>query len=127
MSHEHRYYGQSFPVSDMSVDNMRFLTVEQALEDAAYFQTSLTESMGLESNQWVIMGGSYSGFLTTAYRIRYPHLVVAGYSSSGVVQPIVDYYQYFEVIDQVICCYVNFVTEITCRTTHGIQTAMMPF
>jgi hypothetical protein len=32
-----RYYGTSFPVPDLSTENMRFLTTAQALADEAYF------------------------------------------------------------------------------------------
>jgi hypothetical protein len=34
---EHRYYGTSFPTPDISTENLRFLTTEQALADQAYF------------------------------------------------------------------------------------------
>ena len=38
---EHRYYGTSFPVDDLSVENLRFLTTQQALADQAYFQQNV--------------------------------------------------------------------------------------
>ncbi|KAJ1851201.1 hypothetical protein LPJ57_007890, partial [Coemansia sp. RSA 486] len=48
---EHRYYGVSYPVSDMSGPNMRYLTLENALEDIAYFVRSapafVNKSVGL--------------------------------------------------------------------------------
>lgn len=34
---EHRYYGNSYPVEDLSTDNLRWLTTEQILADVAYF------------------------------------------------------------------------------------------
>jgi hypothetical protein len=34
---EHRYYGTSFPTPNISTENLRFLTTEQALADQAYF------------------------------------------------------------------------------------------
>jgi hypothetical protein len=34
---EHRYYGKSFPVSVHNTEDFRFLTVEQAMADEAYF------------------------------------------------------------------------------------------
>lgn len=102
VSHEHRYYGQSFPVKDLSVANMKYLSTEQALEDAAQFQVYINDKYRLgEINKdvtWVILGGSYSGFLSTAYRIRYPHLVGAAWSSSGVVLPKDNYPEFFEVV-----------------------------
>jgi len=34
---EHRYYGQSWPTADLSTENLRFLTTDQALADTAFF------------------------------------------------------------------------------------------
>lgn len=34
---EHRYYGKSFPVPDLTTKNLRFLTTEQALAEIDYF------------------------------------------------------------------------------------------
>eukprot|EP01107_Rhizomastix_libera_P014273 TRINITY_DN439_c0_g1_i1.p1 TRINITY_DN439_c0_g1~~TRINITY_DN439_c0_g1_i1.p1 ORF type:complete len:481 (+),score=118.16 TRINITY_DN439_c0_g1_i1:1-1443(+) len=99
VTHEHRYYGTSFPTKDLSTSNLRFLSTEQALEDAAQFQTWFSKSHNLNNATWVICGGSYSGFLSTAYRVRYPHLVQAAWSSSGVVLPKVDYVEYFQTVD----------------------------
>jgi len=42
----------------------------------------------------VVIGGSYPGALSAWFRERYPHLAVASWSSSGVVQPIIDFYQF---------------------------------
>lgn len=38
---EHRYYGTSFPTEDISTENLRFLTTEQALADQAYFSQNI--------------------------------------------------------------------------------------
>src|SRR5579859_7204060 len=35
---EHRYYGQSAPFSELTFDNLRYLTIHNALEDAAAFE-----------------------------------------------------------------------------------------
>jgi hypothetical protein len=64
---EHRYYGTSFPVPDLSVENMRFLTTEQALADAAYLAENIVfeglEDLDLtaEDTPWIVYGGSYAG------------------------------------------------------------------
>jgi hypothetical protein len=64
---EHRYYGTSFPVPDLSVENLRFLTTEQALADTAYLAENI-EFEGLEEydltaseTPWIVYGGSYAG------------------------------------------------------------------
>jgi hypothetical protein len=38
---EHRYYGASFPTPDISTENLRFLTNEQALADQAFFSKNI--------------------------------------------------------------------------------------
>jgi hypothetical protein len=61
---EHRYYGDSMPVPDLSTDNLRWLTTAQALADNAYFtrhavfpglDARLADS--LKSAKWIHYGG----------------------------------------------------------------------
>jgi hypothetical protein len=61
---EHRYYGESWPVDDLSTDNMRYLTTHQALADNAYFTKHATfASLGDKENEklrdakWIHYGG----------------------------------------------------------------------
>jgi len=42
----------------------------------------------------VVVGGSYPGAMSAWFRSRYPHLTVASWASSAVVQPIIDFQQY---------------------------------
>ena len=66
---EHRYYGESMPVPDLSTDNLRFLTTAQALADNAYF-TKHAEFPGLDaelarslkSAKWIHYGGRYVAY-----------------------------------------------------------------
>jgi len=44
----------------------------------------------------LVIGGSYPGALSAWFRERYPHLTVGSWSSSGVVQPIVDFWRFDE-------------------------------
>jgi hypothetical protein len=46
---------------DLSVDNLRFLSSEQALADLASFRTFLATSRNLTNNKWIAFGGSYPG------------------------------------------------------------------
>lgn len=48
---EHRYYGQSFPVNDLSTENLRFLTTEQALEDVANFIRTLKQNPNFQNSR----------------------------------------------------------------------------
>lgn len=59
---EHRFYGDSHPTSNTSTENLRFLSVDQALADLAHFIHHIKSSTpGLEKSGVVMVGGSYSG------------------------------------------------------------------
>ncbi|KAH0489738.1 hypothetical protein TgHK011_010153 [Trichoderma gracile] len=59
---EHRYYGTSFPVPDLTTESLRFLTTEQALADTAYFAEHVRfpglEHLDLTASKapWIIYG-----------------------------------------------------------------------
>jgi len=44
----------------------------------------------------LVIGGSYPGAMSAWFRNRYPHLAVGSWSSSGVVQPIIDFWKFDE-------------------------------
>jgi hypothetical protein len=92
---EHRFYGESVPNGDASTENYQYLNVQQALADLSsftnYYKSTVPTS---QSVPWVIFGGSYSGGLSSWYRASYPEQSVGALSSSGVVNCIVDFYQF---------------------------------
>lgn len=89
---EHRFYGESQPFLDWSAYHLRWLSSEQAMADLAYFLGTM--NLDDPTRQTVVIGGSYPGALSAWFRSRYPHLAMASWSSSGVVQPIVDFWQF---------------------------------
>ncbi|CAL8295962.1 unnamed protein product [Merluccius merluccius] len=95
---EHRFYGQSHPTTDLSTENMRFLSSRQALADLAHFRTVMGEAHGLTKSQWVAFGGSYPGSLATWFRLKYPHLVHASVATSAPVHATVNFPEYLEVV-----------------------------
>ena len=101
---EHRYYGTSFPVSDLSTENLRFLTTEQALADQAYFSRNVVFE-GLEDKNLtapnaahIAYGGSYAGAFVAILRTQYPDVYWGSIASSAVTEAIYDYWQYYEPI-----------------------------
>jgi hypothetical protein len=99
---EHRYYGTSFPVPDLSNEHMRFLTTEQALADTAYFAQNV-RFPGLEKHNltapetpYIIYGGSYAGAFAALARKIYPDVFWGAISSSGVTAAVEEYWEYFE-------------------------------
>lgn len=81
---EHRYYGYSQPFTTLTPANMRYLSMEQAIEDLANFEHFAQEQLGLRG-KWISVGGSYSGELSAFYRLKHPELVVGSLASSAPV------------------------------------------
>lgn len=101
VSLEHRYYGKSIPGSDLSTQNLAYLSTGQALYDLAsfrdYYQKQINERFNLSEshdNPWIVLGGSYAGAMSAWFRVKFPHLVRGSISSSGVVNSIENYQLY---------------------------------
>lgn len=50
----------------------------------------------MPERETIVIGGSYPGAMSAWFRSRYPHLAMASWSSSGVVQPITDFWHFDE-------------------------------
>ena len=90
---EHRFYGDSQPFDNWNLRNLGYLNSEQALADLAYFIGKMNPD---QANEVLVIGGSYPGALSAWFRERYPHLAVGSWSSSGVVQPVIDFWKFDE-------------------------------
>jgi pimeloyl-ACP methyl ester carboxylesterase len=98
---EHRYYGESHPTPDMSVENLKYLTSIQALADAANFVNGFKKCKhypDIDSSLWIVFGGSYSGSLAAWMRLKYPHLIHGAVASSAPVQAVVNFADYLAVV-----------------------------
>ncbi|KFY72390.1 hypothetical protein V499_07477 [Pseudogymnoascus sp. VKM F-103] len=114
---EHRFYGSSLP---FEVDNetglalegygaYKYLTNEQALEDAVYFARHFSpagydekaaKSLRADKTPWIWLGGSYPGIRAAMIRQRNPETFFASWSSSAPVQAVVDGNAYYNTIQQ---------------------------
>ncbi|KAK3781561.1 hypothetical protein RRG08_054900 [Elysia crispata] len=95
---EHRYYGDSHPTENLSVENMRYLSSEQALADLATFISAKKKEFG--ASKVIVFGGSYSGALSAWFRLKYPYLADAAVATSAPVLAQVDFKGYLEVVSQ---------------------------
>ena len=101
---EHRYYGTSFPVDNLTTENLRFLSTEQALAEIDYFARNVKfaghedKDLTAPSTPWIVYGGSYAGAQASFLRVTYPETFWGAISSSGVTFAIYDFWQYFEPI-----------------------------
>ena len=77
---EHRFFGESNPYDDLSVQSFRVHNVQQAVADLAYFAQNVQLPMpGGDAVQpgkapWILIGGSYAGALTSYAMQKCVHL-----------------------------------------------------
>lgn len=90
---EHRYYGDSQPFAELTTENLKYLSTEQALRDLVAFKQAMVSKFGL-SGPWVIVGGSYAGNLAAYARTRYPQEFAGALASSAPLWAKADFKEY---------------------------------
>lgn len=64
---EHRFYGESNPYPDLSVESLRVHTIQQAIDDLQYFAENVVlpmpdgDKVAPHRAPWIYAGGSYAG------------------------------------------------------------------
>jgi len=98
---EHRYWGNSTPYAVQTTKNLQYLTLEQAVQDFARITRELKLPFDPKGTSnapkapWIWTGGSYSGALGAWIESLAPGTMWATHSSSGPLEAIYDYWQYF--------------------------------
>jgi len=87
---EHRFYGTSMPFGADSfkkeTGNLKYLNVQQALEDFNYFVYKFKlDNPDLKDKAVIAFGGSYGGMLAAWLRIKYAHNFQGALASSAPV------------------------------------------
>jgi hypothetical protein len=84
---EHRYFGTSMPFGDDSFnkENLKYLTVEQAMMDYSEFMIDFKSKQGLEDRAVIVGGGSYGGMLSAWLRMKYPHVFQGALAASAPI------------------------------------------
>lgn len=95
---EHRFYGESVPNNDLSVQNLAYLSSMQALADIKRLLEVIKSQSQFQNSKVVVFGGSYPGNLAAWLRLAYPNLIDAAVSSSAPVLAKIDFYEYLEVV-----------------------------
>ncbi|XP_012156539.1 putative serine protease K12H4.7 [Ceratitis capitata] len=100
---EHRYYGQSRPTRDITVENLKYLHVKQALADLAHFIEYQRQNYpGLANAKVIMAGGSYAATMVVWFKHLYPELLTGGWASSAPLLAKVDFREYKEVVGQAL-------------------------
>lgn len=70
---------------------MRFLNIDQALADLAYFIKYLKQQPRFANSKIIMYGGSYAANMVMWFKQRYPHLVLGVVASSGPIEAKIDF------------------------------------
>lgn len=80
------YFSRNF-----TTENLRFLNVDQALADLAYFIQAMKQQPRFVDSPVILYGGSYAANMVLWFKQRYPHLVLGTVASSGPIKGQVDF------------------------------------
>ncbi|CAM1508761.1 Fc.00g056090.m01.CDS01 [Cosmosporella sp. VM-42] len=98
---EHRYWGGSSPFENLTTENLQYLTLENSIKDNIYFAKNFeapfdpSGKSAPDKAPWVFSGGSYPGALAGWLAAIEPGTFWAYHGTSGVVQAVGDFWQYF--------------------------------
>ncbi|KAG8893624.1 hypothetical protein FRB99_001833 [Tulasnella sp. 403] len=106
-----RYWGLSSPFQNLTTDNLKYLTLNQSIEDTKYFVENVrlpwsasnlptVTSSHPEQVPWVSLGCSYPGLLAALTQEKYPGIFAAAWATSAPVQAQGDFWQYYEPIEE---------------------------
>ncbi|KIY51723.1 peptidase S28 [Fistulina hepatica ATCC 64428] len=126
---EHRYYGASIPVQNLSTDSLRWLNNAQSAADSANFMANvkfqdIDEDLTAPGTPWIYYGGSYAGARAAHMRVLYPDLVYGAIASSAVTHADIINWEYMDVIrryapERCSSHLVNVITTIDAVLAHG--------
>lgn len=81
---EHRFYGESHPLPTMDTTNLKYLSSQQALSDAAVFIDFIKRKYPTATDV-ISFGGSYPGALAAFFRNKFPTSTAAAIATSAPV------------------------------------------
>ncbi|CAD5228576.1 unnamed protein product [Bursaphelenchus okinawaensis] len=91
---QHRFFGRNKGLRDTSTSMLKYLTVEQAIEDTVSFINGFNDLEGFNNPKWVLMGMSYSGTLAAYLRMTHPEISQGAIASSAPMLPKADFKEY---------------------------------
>ncbi|XP_030633836.1 thymus-specific serine protease [Chanos chanos] len=96
---EHRFYGDSINPDGLEVENLVYLSSQQALADLTTFHRHISQQYDLShKNTWISFGGSYAGALSAWLRGKFPHLIFGAVASSAPVRAKLDFSSYNKMV-----------------------------
>ncbi|KRZ75034.1 Myc box-dependent-interacting protein 1 [Trichinella papuae] len=80
-----RFFDVNKPTGSASVDNLKYLSIEEVLADLAHLVHSL-RSKYPDSGKMVLVGAAHAGNLAIWFRLKYPHLCDGAIASGAPLQ-----------------------------------------
>ncbi|XP_065208204.1 putative serine protease F56F10.1 isoform X2 [Planococcus citri] len=100
---EHRFYGNSVPKNDTTVQNLIHLNSGQAIADIAYFIRGVSKEYAMSNDtKWIVFGCGYAGTLAAWLRLKYPYLVHGAVSSSAPLLAKADFSEYYQELKSIL-------------------------
>lgn len=119
---EHRFYGESWPLPDMSTTNLQYLSSRQALADLNFFISRIRSIYPqIRHANFVTFGGSYSGALSGWFKLKYPGSVVGAVATSAPVFATLDFRQYLEVVGMSLASYSPMCSDMVRMGDQAVQ------
>lgn len=103
-----------FTKSQFTVNQWKYLTADQALEDFVVFAKNFTlppasriqlnseDALQPQSTPWIVVGASYPGVRAALLRARNPEVVFASWSSSAPIQAQINMASYYEAAERAL-------------------------
>ena len=100
--------------TEFTVDEWKYLTTDQALEDFAVFAKGFTlppggqiqlqsaDALKPQNTPWIVVGASYPGVRAALLRVRNPEVVFASWASSAPIQAQIDMSSYYEAVERAL-------------------------
>ncbi|KAI6216904.1 Peptidase S28 family-containing protein [Aphelenchoides fujianensis] len=109
---EHRFFGHNQGTDQLTNENLKYLTTEQALADLTSFITGFVQQEKYANPKVVAFGGSYPGTIAALHRLVYPNVTQGNVASSAPLYAKLDFWEYAQVMEQTIkatgeLCYNN--------------------
>jgi serine protease 16 len=98
---EHRFYGDSQPFEEWTLDTLKYLSSLNGVKDIGNFVKNVinpTTNKTFENTKWITFGGSYAGTLSAWAKEEYPDDIFIGYATSAPVLGKENFYEYDQVI-----------------------------
>jgi len=86
---DYRYFGTNRPTNTTSFEDLQYLSPDQILADLAQFVSYIQLTHDVYGENVIVVGPGYGGTIATWARKKFPHLIHAAWSSSGIFELVV--------------------------------------